>query len=86
MDIDFDEASAAWRANKRHLGNGMFAYMCAYVHSNGKLCRNIVEAQQQKPLYRTTHPEWTVLASGPVKGRDPMRWCRRHRRYGNNSD
>lgn len=25
-DIDFDEASMAWRNNKRYLGNGMFAY------------------------------------------------------------
>ena len=73
--MDFDAASAAWRANKRHLGNGMFAYTCAYIHSDGKPCRNIVEAQQQKPLYRTTHPDWDT----PVRGRDPMRWCRRHR-------
>ena len=26
VDIDFDEASCAWRQNKRSIGNGMFAY------------------------------------------------------------
>jgi hypothetical protein len=25
--IDFDDASACWRANKKHLGNGMFKYI-----------------------------------------------------------
>jgi hypothetical protein len=25
-DIDFDRASRAWRANKRSIGNGQFAY------------------------------------------------------------
>ena len=27
VDIDFDEASRAWRANKRALGNGEFKYI-----------------------------------------------------------
>lgn len=26
VDIDFDSASAAWRANKRSIGNGSFKY------------------------------------------------------------
>jgi len=26
VDIDFDRASRAWRANKRSIGNGQFAY------------------------------------------------------------
>jgi hypothetical protein len=25
--IDFDDASACWRANKKYLGNGMFKYI-----------------------------------------------------------
>lgn len=77
-EFDFDGASRAWRANKRHVGNGMFAYTCAYVHSDGKPCRNIVEGQQMPALYRTVHPDWGTER----KGRDPMRWCRRHRRFG----
>jgi len=27
VDIDFDEASTAWRSNKKHLGNGYFRYI-----------------------------------------------------------
>jgi len=30
LDINFDEASAAWRENKKHIGNGVFKYICAY--------------------------------------------------------
>ena len=26
VDIDFDESSRAWRANKRHMGDGHFEY------------------------------------------------------------
>ena len=26
VDIDFDEASIAWRANKKSIGNGQFKY------------------------------------------------------------
>lgn len=29
--IDFDEASRCWRANKRHLGNGVFEYVSTDV-------------------------------------------------------
>lgn len=36
VSIDFDEASRAWRANKRHVGNGMFVYVCEYVLPCGK--------------------------------------------------
>ena len=36
--IDFDAASAAWRANKRPVKGGAFEYRCVYIHSNGKAC------------------------------------------------
>ena len=51
MEIDFDAASTAWRANKRHVGFGVFVYRCAYVHSNGKLCGKTVEAQKRPATY-----------------------------------
>lgn len=76
--IDFDAASRAWRANKKHLGQGVFAYLCAYVHSDGKRCRGTVEAQELPVLYQTAHPDWIPQR----RGRDPMWWCRRHRRFG----
>jgi hypothetical protein len=28
VEIDFDEASAAWKANKVAQGNGMYSYKC----------------------------------------------------------
>ena len=37
MDIDFDDGAAAWRANKRRKGES-FAYICGFVHPNGRRC------------------------------------------------
>lgn len=34
VDIDFDESSRAWRANKRHLGDGHFEYTDTYITRN----------------------------------------------------
>lgn len=28
INIDFDEASKAWRQNKKHIGQGHFKYVC----------------------------------------------------------
>lgn len=36
VSIDFDEASREWRANKRHIGNGMFVYTCLYIFPGGR--------------------------------------------------
>jgi len=36
----FDEASAAWRHNKRQIAPGYYVYTCQYIHSNGKHCTN----------------------------------------------
>jgi hypothetical protein len=35
-NIDFDEASKAWRANKRHVGNGHFEYIGMRTRSSSK--------------------------------------------------
>ena len=48
--IDFEEASIAWRKNKKYLGNGMFTYTCCYIHSNGKPCRGTIYRQQPKNI------------------------------------
>jgi hypothetical protein len=29
VEIDFDEASEAWRQNKKHIGQGHFKYICS---------------------------------------------------------
>ena len=41
VDIDFDEASEAWRANKKKLSNGCYAYTCCKQLKNGSMCRQI---------------------------------------------
>ena len=38
--VDFDEASAAWRLNKKSIGNGCYKYKCIKIAKNGKVCKN----------------------------------------------
>jgi hypothetical protein len=38
VNIDFDEASEAWRANKKSIGNGMYKYLCAKRCKNNNNC------------------------------------------------
>jgi len=38
VNIDFDDASAAWRSNKISKGNGMYKYICQGFFKNGKKC------------------------------------------------
>jgi len=38
VNIDFDEASALWRQNKKHIGQGHFKYICTAVKKDGKTC------------------------------------------------
>ena len=84
MEIDFDAASTAWRANKRHVGFGVFVYRCAYVHSSGKLCGKTVEAQQRPATY-SLRPDWTMLvatARQTPMHLQPHLFCVRHRLRG----
>lgn len=37
-DINFDEASEAWKQNKKSIGNGMYKYICQVVNTNKKVC------------------------------------------------
>lgn len=54
VDIDFDEASKAWRANKRRNKNRRFEYICGALRSGGKICTKIgcknVQHQRQKMI------------------------------------
>ena len=38
INIDFDEASEAWRANKRSIGNGHYRYLCSKKNKNNNCC------------------------------------------------
>jgi hypothetical protein len=34
VNIDFDEASAAWKANKKSIGGGCYKYICEHRNKN----------------------------------------------------
>ena len=38
VEIDFDDASLAWRANKKTQGNGTYVYCCMQLTKQGKKC------------------------------------------------
>lgn len=38
VNIDFDAASAAWRSNKKSIGNGQYKYICTSVNKNNSVC------------------------------------------------
>ncbi len=40
IDIDFDNASKMWRANKTSVGNGSFKYVCGALRKDGGKCLN----------------------------------------------
>jgi hypothetical protein len=37
--IDFDEASKAWRANKKPIKNGCYKYICSKETKSGNTCK-----------------------------------------------
>lgn len=38
VNIDFDEASEAWKSNKRSIGNGSYKYVCSKKGKNNNCC------------------------------------------------
>lgn len=52
VDIDFDGASEAWRANKKPVGNGTFKYICCGITKTGNKC---VREPLQNSEYCKTH-------------------------------
>jgi len=39
VEIDFDEASRHWNANKKRLTNGCYQYVCGTPLANGLFCK-----------------------------------------------
>ena len=39
FEINFDEASEAWRANKKSIGNGHYKYICCSTTKSGNSCK-----------------------------------------------
>lgn len=58
VDINFDEASQAWRANKKPVGNGCYKYICSKETKTGNQCKREALAGcefckiHRKTLYR----------------------------------
>ena len=48
VNIDFDEASEAWKANKKSTGGGCYKYICEAIRSNGKKLKIIKKLKRQK--------------------------------------
>ena len=38
VEIDFDGASEAWKANKKSIGNGSYKYVCSKKNKNSNFC------------------------------------------------
>jgi hypothetical protein len=38
VNIDFDAASEAWKANKMSIGNGSYRYICCKRGKNNNIC------------------------------------------------
>ena len=41
FNFDFDDASTAWKSNKKSIGNGCYAYVCEHVFAGGKKCDKV---------------------------------------------
>ena len=39
VNIDFDDASQAWKANKKSIGNSSYKYICQFKTSSGSSCK-----------------------------------------------
>jgi hypothetical protein len=39
VNIDFDEASNAWQANKKSIGNSSYKYVCQQIGKTGTNCK-----------------------------------------------
>ena len=43
VNIDFDEASRYWNANKKRAGNGSYVYVCGAQLKNGNFCKRSMQ-------------------------------------------
>lgn len=57
VDIDFDEASKYWNANKKKTGNGTYKYVCGKLLKTGKFCKQ--NRQSGREFCSMHHPDTT---------------------------
>ena len=41
VNIDFDEASREWKANKKPMGNSQYKYICQIITKSGTVCGKV---------------------------------------------
>jgi len=59
MEFNFEEASKAWRNNKKSIGSGYFVYKCTYVHTkNNKRCNKTIEKYIIKNQYANMYDQF----------------------------
>lgn len=56
FEIDFDEASDAWTANKRKLPNGCYQYVCGSELKSGKSCQKRPILNEEYCRLHNPHP------------------------------
>jgi len=64
VEIDFDEASACWHANKKHIGNETYKYVCGYEMSTGKYCK---KSCKKGSIHCAQHSKSTFEKGGAKK-------------------
>jgi hypothetical protein len=47
VNIDFDNASADWKENKKSIGNGQYKYICTKKNKNNKNCGRNCELNKE---------------------------------------
>jgi hypothetical protein len=52
VNIDFDEASKLWNANKKKLTNGCYEYVCCKDLGNGLFCKRKINKSQYCWLHK----------------------------------
>jgi hypothetical protein len=54
LEIDFDEASRLWNANKKKISNGCYQYVCGIPLENETFCkRKICKTGQYCSIHKT---------------------------------
>lgn len=46
VNIDFDEASRYWNANKKRTGDGSYKYVCGKPLKNGNFCKRNIKSEE----------------------------------------
>lgn len=53
LTIDFDEASKAWKANKKSIGNGSYKYVCCAVKNRKNCTRKCLDGENYCKIHYT---------------------------------